>query len=396
MRNATTILLVGDDQGTAGLLHEMVDGIDEAHLLLALDNDEALVVGQKVHLDLIVAAYRTDLGKSLKLCRDLKVLPELEGSLFLVVADPGETELKIAGLDAGIDDYLTRPIDLSSLLPKFHRIHQMRKMERDLGSYRSEIDRLRGTLCRSKDEVLPLLAYLLDLRFPGAVDRGNRIADLALKLAVLFKIPRRYLPDLEIMAKLHEVGRIVLGDTVVNDRSSTTAADGWKYVLATRAILRQIRGLHEAAELVGCIYEDWDGTGMPEHLRQGQIPLRCRMVRILIDLMAALERPGNPGLEAILADMIELGGTTYDPGVVVHLRSLIEEKPDNEERNSRALLAITDLREGMVLADDLHTDAGIKLLARGTTLTRAKLDTILRRNKFDPILRGAFVMRKCA
>jgi HD-GYP domain-containing protein (c-di-GMP phosphodiesterase class II) len=219
---------------------------------------------------------------------------------------------------------------------------------------------------------------------------------MALKMAARFKVPRKYLADLEIMAKLHEVGRIVLADAPSGDASPTTAGYGWKYVLSTKAIFRQIRGLGEAAELVGCIYENWDGTGMPEHLKQGQIPLRCRIVRVLIDLTAALEAGKNVGVEEILAEMIDRGGTTYDPGIVVHLRYLLEEAAGDDGPDSRILVAVTDLREGMVLADDLYTDAGIKLVARGTKLTRSNLDTILWRNKFDPILRGAFVERKCA
>jgi hypothetical protein len=184
---------------------------------------------------------------------------------------------------------------------------------------------------------------------------------------------------------------------VIPDRGAPSrSTDKWKYVLSTRAIFRQIDGLHHAAQLVGHIYENWDGTGMPDHLGQGQIPLRCRIVRVLIDLIEELEAPGNPDADLVLKRMMKHGGTLYDPGVVVHLLSLVEEKPDAEEGGSRIVLGIDDLCVGMVLAEDLYTDSGIKLLARGTTLTTTSLETIRRRHRFDPIPCGAAVRRKVA
>jgi putative two-component system response regulator len=396
MDEPLTIMVVGDDDATTDRIRATLHRIGETHLLRARNSGEAIATAQKAHPHLLIAAYREDRGDAVKLCKEMKSMPALEGSLCIVVDDPGETDLKKAGLDAGVDDFLTRPVDLPSLQAKLHRVGRIRRMNRDLAAYRSEIDRLRRVTCGGKDEILPLLAYLLDLRFPGAVDRGNRIAELALKLAVRFKIPRRYLADLEIIAKLHEIGRLVLPDPATAEAARTGARDAWKYVLSTKAIFRQIRGLEEAAELAGSIYENWDGTGMPEHLKQGQIPLRCRIVRILIDLTAAQQSPASPDCEEILAKMVERGGTVYDPGVVVHLRNLVTNGTQGAGRDAMVLLAITDLREGMILADDLYTDAGIKLAARGTRLTRANLETILWRNRFDPILRGAFVKRKCA
>jgi hypothetical protein len=50
----------------------------------------------------------------------------------------------------------------------------------------------------------------------------------------------------------------------------------------------------------------------------------------------------------------------------------------------------------MVLAEDLYTDAGLKLLSRGTELTPATLEIIQRRHRAEPILNGAAVRRPAA
>jgi hypothetical protein len=59
-------------------------------------------------------------------------------------------------------------------------------------------------------------------------------------------------------------------------------------------------------------------------------------------------------------------------------------------------MAIDKLRVGMVLAEDLYTDSGVKLLTRGTAITPTALDTIRRRHRMEPILRGAVVQRAAA
>jgi hypothetical protein len=57
---------------------------------------------------------------------------------------------------------------------------------------------------------------------------------------------------------------------------------------------------------------------------------------------------------------------------------------------------VPELTVGMVLAEDLYTDSGIKLLARGTTLSTAALDVILRRHGQDPMYRGVAIQRRPA
>jgi hypothetical protein len=47
----------------------------------------------------------------------------------------------------------------------------------------------------------------------------------------------------------------------------------------------------------------------------------------------------------------------------------------------------------VVLAEDLCTSSGVKLLARGARLTEGMLETIRRRHLADPVLAGVWVTR---
>ncbi len=147
---------------------------------------------------------------------------------------------------------------------------------------------------------------------------------------------------------------------------------------------------------MGAIYENWDGSGIPNRLQRGEIPLRCRFLRVIIDFIAALEARGEGAVAAILEGLDERRGTCYDPMVVIQLQELLASGPPGRLRDSRVRVAIADLEAGMVLAEDLCTDSGLKLLARGTRLSPSALETLRRRHRLEPLLEGAVVLRPAA
>jgi hypothetical protein len=168
----------------------------------------------------------------------------------------------------------------------------------------------------------------------------------------------------------------------------------WAYAVATRSVLQRVGSLSGVAEIVGALYEHWDGTGHPEHWIAGQIPLRSRILRVVADYVMAFEHASGRSPEDVVAALREHAGTRYDPMVLVHLESLVQRETTGG--HPRHVVPVPALRAGMVLAEDLYTDSGLKLLSRGTTITAAVLETILRRHQMEPIVHGAAVFRDAA
>lgn len=286
--------------------------------------------------------------------------------------------LRAQPLPAGVDEVLTAPVWPAELGARLRLAQRWRELRDSLSGAVGEVARLRRALDPRRAEVVSVLLRLLDSRVPGASARGNQAMDLAVRIGQRFGIPDELVRDLELAARLHEVGRLALE----SPRADDEAGEPWQYVLASRAVLAELTGLQGAAELIGAIYENWDGSGFPDHLQQGQIPLRCRVLRAVLDFqLRARVRP----VSDVLADMQDRVGTIYDPLVLVHLAAMADGRQD--DRPAATSVPITDLCEGMVLAEDLYTDGGIKLLRRGTRLTGQVLETIRRRQRFEPILR---------
>jgi hypothetical protein len=155
-------------------------------------------------------------------------------------------------------------------------------------------------------------------------------------------------------------------------------------------VLRDVDRLSGAGDLLGGLLENWDGTGGPARLRQGEIPLRSRLLRVGFDYLTAVDRGLSPALARSALE--PKSGTWYDPVVLAHLDGLLaatgEELWSSERRRC---LPVGTLAAGMVLAEDLLTSSGAKLLSQGAVISPGALQAILRRHQADPIIYGVWV-----
>ena len=246
------------------------------------------------------------------------------------------------------------------------------------------------TAWREVEYQVKLVSALLDLCWPGSKLRGERVAELAGRMGTRFEMPSRFFRELKMIGRTYDAGRLI---SSINGGEETSEDQPWQDALNLRALLRHVPGCESAADVAGSIYENWDGTGFPAHLMQGQIPLRSRILRVVLDFVRAVEA-GDQAVDDILAAMAEHSGTRYDPIAIVHLLQI--ELPDisaARREGSILVVPVSGLQAGMILAQDLYTDSGLKLISRGTILDQANLSAVLRRHKFDPIIGGVRVRR---
>jgi hypothetical protein len=166
--------------------------------------------------------------------------------------------------------------------------------------------------------------------------------------------------------------------------------------VVSASLLEAVQRLKGASELVGALFENWDGTGMPNHWVSGQIPLRARILRAALDFFRLVDGDGTSTrlspAEAV-ESLKDHQGTWYDPLALVHLESVALDRPREEWHSTRQQIGVDQLVVGMVLAADLCTSSGVKLLAKGATISRSVLDVIARRHLADPIIDGVWIRR---
>ena len=263
-----------------------------------------------------------------------------------------------------------------------------RREAHDIGR---EVGRLRQATSAGVQRLTGLLLAMLDRRHPGSTERSAHLAELCLQVAERFGVPEDMLPALDLAARLREVGRLVLPP---EGGGPGDPAWEWSVTKATSQLLESFPELAHSVELLTGVHENWDGTGHPGHLMSGQIPMRSRILRAASEYLRLRAAHDAPPPSQVLEQLASHAGTLYDPLVIVHLRSALESSAAPANSAARVYLPVPELQVGMVLAEDLYTDSGMKLLSRGTVLAASALEVILRRHSQEPMYRGVGIQRR--
>ncbi|MCC7429760.1 response regulator transcription factor [bacterium] len=109
------ILIVEDEVKVASFLKK---GLTEQNYAveIALDGEEGLLLAQSGNYDLLIVDWMVPKLSGLELCQKLRETNFEKPILMLTAKD--RTEDKIKGLDAGADDYLTKPFSFEELLAR--------------------------------------------------------------------------------------------------------------------------------------------------------------------------------------------------------------------------------------------------------------------------------------
>jgi two-component system OmpR family response regulator len=121
------ILVVEDEVKMAGLLRRGL--LEEGHAVdLAATGGEALVRAGATEYDAIVLDVMLPGGDGFQVCRQLRQQGVWSPVLMLTARDAVED--RVAGLDTGADDYLTKPFSFAELLARLRAVARRGAVER--------------------------------------------------------------------------------------------------------------------------------------------------------------------------------------------------------------------------------------------------------------------------
>lgn len=116
---AYRVLLVDDDRAIRESLARALD-LEGYEVLTAADGAEALHIIREEHPDVLVLDVMMPSVDGLTVCRVLRF--EQDRTPILMLTARIETTDRVAGLDAGADDYLPKPFDLDELLARLRAL----------------------------------------------------------------------------------------------------------------------------------------------------------------------------------------------------------------------------------------------------------------------------------
>jgi len=117
------ILLIEDRPDTANLIDS---GLGRSHVLKHLERfEEALACARSGDFDLIIVSLSLRGFDGLRLCSQLRTLPEVRNVPIVVLVGEGDKRKLNQALEMGVNDYLSRPVDKNELVARVRT--QLRK-----------------------------------------------------------------------------------------------------------------------------------------------------------------------------------------------------------------------------------------------------------------------------
>lgn len=117
MRNPPLILIVEDNPSSLDILKTRL-AANHYEVLAATDGQAGLESAKKVHPDLILLDIMMPKMDGIEVCRRLKNDPALPFIPIIMVTAKASTKDIIKGLEAGSDEYLTKPVDHGALIAR--------------------------------------------------------------------------------------------------------------------------------------------------------------------------------------------------------------------------------------------------------------------------------------
>ena len=331
---SNTALVVDDEAGVRDLLTRWLNALGFETIAVA-SAEEALERLRQAPVAVALCDIRMPGRDGLWLAEQVRrASPNTAVVMATGVQDVGSA---VTSLRHGVIDYLMKP---------FGRDRLREAMQRGLAWHRAAVDaratsdereleatqrreRLAGALAAlniDSRESLEGMVAMLTIHDPAVLEHCRRVAARAVATGRVLQLDEGGLEALERAALIHEVEKLALPEALSRKDGPLTAAEHDLVRTLPEvgySLLRPVRYLESAAELVCARYERWDGSGYPRGLRGETIPLGSRILSV-VDSFETMVRPRHfqpalPEAEALL-ELERCSGTQFDPAVVAVFR----------------------------------------------------------------------------
>jgi putative two-component system response regulator len=265
---APLVLIVEDDDANRKLLTRLVTGAGY-RVEQTSDGETALTLITREPPDLVLLDVRLPGIDGFEVCRRVKRSASTRLVPVVLVTGMGAREHRIAGINAGADDFLTKPFDIEEL---HARVASLIRLKR----YTDELD--------TAESVILSLALTVEARDAYTEGHCQRLAQYATALGQALKLGEEDLAALHRGAYLHDVGKIAVPDSVLQKTSKLSEAEYAvmkQHTVIGERLCGSLRSLALVRPIVRHHHERRDGSGYPDGLRGDDIPLLAQIVAIV-------------------------------------------------------------------------------------------------------------------
>lgn len=178
-------------------------------------------------------------------------------------------------------------------------------------------------------QMLDTLVEALHEKYPREKQHASSVSNLCARLGAALQLSSTELEKLKQTAALHDIGKIVLNESIIvkDQLTEEEAAKKQQHPLFGYRILSLFDDTLDIAEYVYSHHEMWNGSGYPKGIRGEQIPLISRIISVseAYDRIMNTQRLPLEAREQAAEQYIKDGiGTRFDPRVAETFIRMIE------------------------------------------------------------------------
>lgn len=300
-------VLVADDLETnreliVGCLREV-----RCRIVEAADGEEALAYAAREPVDLALLDVEMPRLNGLEVCRRLKAAPRGRLLPVVMVTARSQVQDRVAALEAGADDFLSKPIERVELLARTRSALRLKAVYDSL---------------ESAEQVIVSLAAAVEAKDSYTEAHTHRVGKSAQRIGEQIGLAGGDLDALLQGGLVHDIGKIGVPDEVLLKPGPLDEHEAElmrRHPAIGADIVRPLTSARYLSPIIRHHHERYDGRGYPDGLAGEEIPLTARIVAVC-DAFDALtsDRPYRPGrtvTEAI--DILRAGrGRQWDPRLV--------------------------------------------------------------------------------
>jgi putative two-component system response regulator len=324
-----SIILIVDDEPTARQTVESILENQGYQIEMAENGMQAISQALAVLPDVILLDVMMPGMNGFDVCRRIRQEPLLAEIPIIMVTALDDKQSLLSGLEAGADDYITKPYDRYELRARLLGITRLNRY-RKLLEERANIEQAHTQLLAAYDATIEGWSRAMDLRDKETEGHTQRVTELTLKLCNMIGMNQEDLIQVRRGALLHDIGKLGVPDAILNKNGALTWEE-WeimkKHTEYAYDMISPIEYLRPALDIPYCHHEKWDGSGYPRGLKEENIPLVARLFSV-VDVWDALtsDRPYRAAWdrEKTLEHIKAESGKHFDPKAVELFCKMLE------------------------------------------------------------------------